>query len=311
MQEHLADCKSHVLEFGELRFEINSILLIESLDCLLVGDRNGTLVQYRLDSARSRPEIRAKYLRLGIGLISSSISLGNLAVFGGSCNKLAVLDLITQKKICDNVCVAVEWVQSLSVCRVSEPGQPARVLLAVSGQNSDYSGDKSDLLDVTRWEHSSQILDKSMLTLRAEKRAVTETSRKIQPSESEADSETGTSKNSDSDSIGQAQRLQSRLRAAGRKIRVLKKNLSKANAENQKLHSKYKALKARLAEATRDFSQPRTRNQRLIRKIEKYKSKKNKARQLLKKIRSVKIEPITKFAAILVDLVNVRQISFR
>ena len=116
---------------------------------VFAGDRRGYLNQYRLEPTGGVPTIVKEYGRIDIGQIYSSVSVGNLAVFGGEDKRLVVIATDMQQVVIYDVPVAIKHIFSLSMCPVRVSDTKTRVLLAVSGGKADYSNDRSDLLDVT------------------------------------------------------------------------------------------------------------------------------------------------------------------
>ena len=85
-----------------------------------------------------------KILDSGNGQVFASCHFGSLVALAG--NGCVVIDLATDKCVENSsVQLAVKQVSSAQFCVVSD-----KILLALSGHNSEYSAGKTDLLDVTQ-----------------------------------------------------------------------------------------------------------------------------------------------------------------
>ena len=72
--------------------QINNILLDEKNCCMFSGDDNGRVIQSYLDLQDNPGKVLKDYGKLGVGVIYSSIMLGDVAVFGGWNGTLGFID---------------------------------------------------------------------------------------------------------------------------------------------------------------------------------------------------------------------------
>lgn len=125
--------------------DIDCILVNETANTILVGDRLGRLNQYTFNVNKNIIEIQREYGLLDIGYIYSGAFIGKLAILGGNKTySLRVVDMEKRMVFGAPLETAMFGVQSLQLCQVSND----KMYLAVSGVNPDYST-SSDIFDVT------------------------------------------------------------------------------------------------------------------------------------------------------------------
>lgn len=142
MAENFADVKSPVI-VGKHDHLILTVALNRDCGLILVGDSSGRVVQYAITNGIWR--IQQVYGDIGVGEVWSSARVNHLVIFGGNTGRFRVIDSRNRRVIKQPVLTAVKCIYSLSICRRRES-----VMLAVSGRSYDFSGDKSDLFDLSR-----------------------------------------------------------------------------------------------------------------------------------------------------------------
>ena len=136
------------VEFERLFFSFFYTLTLifdEDTGSLYSGDIYGKLVQYKVDTANQICEEVKTYGNLGIDIITSSHRFLDFVFFGGIRGKIKVLDISTGKLLSGHIDTSIIIILSLQVC-VKNPKQ---IYLAVSGTQTNYSNDKTDLFDIT------------------------------------------------------------------------------------------------------------------------------------------------------------------
>ena len=151
VQEHLSrdESEAHVIEFGEYKNEITTILVMEEFGHFFAGCNDGNVIQYKINTLGTKPKAVKKYGNIGIGNLHSSVSVANLAVFGGDESQLAIISADKKQILGDKINCAIKKIYSFSVCQVRQRNKDLQVLLAISGKNSEYLEGQTDLLNVT------------------------------------------------------------------------------------------------------------------------------------------------------------------
>ena len=125
---------------------IHTLLYNKKTTSLLVGDYTGHVIQYQKSKETNTFTKVKDYGDLGIGYVQSSCLFGNLGIFGGYDKSLiAVIHIPEQKLVERKIITAFKNVDSLQVCEVSE----SKVLLSVGGRDPLYSGNKTDIFEIT------------------------------------------------------------------------------------------------------------------------------------------------------------------
>ena len=126
---------------------IQIVLFHEKLRVLLAGDISGTVVQYDLHKGVSLVRATKTYSNLGLGWLQSNAQMNNLAIFGGAKQGVRVLDIRRRRTLSRVIDSAVGDTYSLCVC----PIHKGKVYLAICGDFVDYTGSKSDVLDLSEY----------------------------------------------------------------------------------------------------------------------------------------------------------------
>ena len=135
-------------KFGWSKSSINLITTLvydEDTGFLYTGDFHGGFYKYHVDITNKSCEKVKDYGKLGIGEIISSHRFRDFIFFGGINSKIKVLNLSTGKLLLGHLQTSIKCIHSLQVCVKSQDD----IYLAVSGTNTNYSGDKTDLFDLT------------------------------------------------------------------------------------------------------------------------------------------------------------------
>ena len=135
-------------KFGWRDFGVNFItnmFYAQDTESFYIGDLYDDLYKYKLDKTNKSCKKVKAYGNIGIGRIISSHRFMNFVFFGGSNNKIKVLDLSRDKLLPGHLEAAIGCIYSLKVCVKSQD----EIYLTVSGQYPNYSDDKTDLFEVT------------------------------------------------------------------------------------------------------------------------------------------------------------------
>ena len=124
---------------------ITTLVFDEKTGSLYNGNSNGNLIQHKVDTANQICKEVKNYGDLGIGKMTSSHRFMDFVFFGGNQGKIKVLDLSTGKLLSGHLETSIRKIYSIQVCKKS----PKEIYLAVSGWDSDYTDDKTDLFDIT------------------------------------------------------------------------------------------------------------------------------------------------------------------
>ena len=119
------------------------MLYSPNLNALIIGDQNGSLIQFDLSDGRSQMKQVKQYRDFFIGSVRSSALLGNLAFFGGY-KSFMVIDLKSRQKV-GVWTTAIYFIYFMGFHWISE----SKLILCIGGKYADYSDSKSDLLDIT------------------------------------------------------------------------------------------------------------------------------------------------------------------
>ena len=126
-------------------YSITTLVYDKKSRSLYTGDDDGHLVQHKVDTSKLTCEEVKNYGDLRIGCICSSARFMHFVFFGGSKGKIRVLNLSTGELLPGNIETSIGWIISLQVC-VKKANE---INLAVSGENPDFSEDKTDLFDLS------------------------------------------------------------------------------------------------------------------------------------------------------------------
>ena len=136
------------VQFGERKSNdnfISTLVYDQESRSLYSGDFKGHLFQHKVDTSNLTCEEVKNFGDLGIESICSSARFMQFVFFGGSKGKVRVLDLSTGELLPGHIQTSIKYILSLQVCVKSA----TEIFLAVSGVNSDYSDDKTDLFDLS------------------------------------------------------------------------------------------------------------------------------------------------------------------
>ena len=146
IMENLENGKA--VKFGWNKSRINYITTLvyyEDTGSLYTGDRDGQVHQYKLNKTNKSCKKVRDYGNLKIDRIYSSHRFLHFVFFGGDRSNIRVLDLSTNEVLQGCLETSIGWIRSLQVCLKSNKD----VYLAVSGSKTDYSGNKTDLFEVS------------------------------------------------------------------------------------------------------------------------------------------------------------------
>ena len=135
--------------------ETNTILIDEDRNCMFFGNNDGIVVQYSIDIKGYSRKIIKNYGDLGIGWIISSLRIGNIAVFGGNNSSLAFINIDSRQHLGNVSDLAMKWISSIELCTVKNKSD-VKLLLTVGGSRYDYSGSKTDVIDITEFIKSGE-----------------------------------------------------------------------------------------------------------------------------------------------------------
>ena len=137
-----------MVKFISNSFKRNYIMTLvfdQDTGSLFSGDRDGQLIQHKVDITNKTCKYIKNYEKHGIGQITSCHRLLHFVFFGGDKGKIRVLDLSSGELLQGHLETSISSIYSLQVCVKNE----REVYLAVSGSRPNYSNDKSDLFDIT------------------------------------------------------------------------------------------------------------------------------------------------------------------
>ena len=144
--ENLEDGSKNIFRWRKCFFDyITNLVYDRDTESLYIGYKNGNLQKFKVNKANKTFQKVKNIGNLGIGLIRSSHRFLDFVFFGGDQGKIRVLDLSTDKLLpwCQET--SIGWICSLQVCLKSHE----EIYLAVSGWNTNYSDDKTDLFDLS------------------------------------------------------------------------------------------------------------------------------------------------------------------
>ena len=133
------------LEFGQHKGKIQSLVLMEQLNVVIVGDDTKNLVQYRQSTCGGAWTMQKNYSNLGIGKIRSSTQIGHWAFFGGDNYTIRAVDVKSQEIIGMPQKTAIKTIFGLEVFSCSE----SQHYLSVSGESPSYTETQTDIFDVS------------------------------------------------------------------------------------------------------------------------------------------------------------------
>ena len=147
IQEDITCNKSPIITLCKHDSIINTLSFNQSTDTLMVGDDSSTCVQYKRRGGDWK--IVRKFRNLGIGwVMSSKIINGNLCILGGWNSHIRVIDMGKAEVLGDPFHTGVQGIYSMQVSRVMM-NQEEKYLLYLTGENLDWSKDRSNVYDVT------------------------------------------------------------------------------------------------------------------------------------------------------------------
>ena len=148
-KENVLDKSAPITLYSAGTVYVNTLAIDEPNNVLFAGSSNfggGQVVQYDLESGR----VLRNYGDVKIGRVMSSCTIKNLWVFGSyRAFKLIVIDSINRKVVHEPVATAVYNIFSMTVRNVNSGESSPKVLLFVAGTDSTYSGNCTDVLDIT------------------------------------------------------------------------------------------------------------------------------------------------------------------
>ena len=136
------------VKINQHKNQIWNILIDEDNNSLYVGDYNGRMVEYSLSLKHNYGEIIKDYEDLGVGIITSSVNLGQTIVFAGYGGRLGFIDTQKRELLENKIQMAPRYIKSMELCWVENQQSQLKALLTVNGWFYDYSS-KTDVLDVT------------------------------------------------------------------------------------------------------------------------------------------------------------------
>lgn len=149
-------------KFGNREKDIDTLLYHNPTKTLLVGGTDQKVIQYKQNRKTNLWEKLKEYGPLGIECITSSSHLGNLVFFGGN-DKIKVINAKTGKLLPKYFDTAVQSIDSLQVCYVSN----SKMYISVGGTTRNYYSNLFDLLDITSyWKKNNQKLFEPSTTFR-------------------------------------------------------------------------------------------------------------------------------------------------
>ena len=231
---------------SEIRIKLHenkiwNILLDEKNSCMFSGDYDGRVIQFSLDFEENPGKVLKDYGDLGVGYITSSILLGDVAVFGGWNRNLGFIDIQKQEHLGNKFDFAPKYIKSIQLCQVQKTPSQSKTLLTVSGDEYDYSS-KTDVLDVT------EILPTSFKA-------------KIKQAQASPKMEESKKVKTPNDSQNDDRALQKKIKKENKK---LKKKLSKAETEIEDLTQNYKSVKNELKNLKKQIKSQKKINENLM-----------------------------------------------
>ena len=130
-------------QIGEHKDDIRTLLFDEASKTLLVGDDSGHVLQYKQGESGEFSLLK-DYGNVGVGCVRSSTQVGDFTVFGGTKQKIKVIDIQSQRLLEGSIETAYEDINSLRACRLTSE----KVLLSVGGRNPSFSESKTDVFEI-------------------------------------------------------------------------------------------------------------------------------------------------------------------
>jgi hypothetical protein len=135
---------------AEFEHYVFSLLANEALNILWVGDSEGDIFQYVL-GPKNVWKLQTKYSKYTDREIRSIRSLsrfGNLLFAGDNSSDVFVINTADKKILPGRIYTAIYHTNSLQICKVS----PSKTYLTVTGKLSNYSRNKTDLFDISKFQ---------------------------------------------------------------------------------------------------------------------------------------------------------------
>ena len=137
-----------LIRISQIEEFITNILIDENNSCLFFGTQKGKLFQYCINFEGTLGRILKDHGDLGLGKITASYSLGDVAVFGGDRGMIGFIDVRTRNHLGNKMHMAPQKIKSIQLCWVQSTKFEPKALLTVCGKL--YS-QKPDVLDVTHF----------------------------------------------------------------------------------------------------------------------------------------------------------------
>lgn len=149
LKQNITDPGQPTITYAAKKSNVTIIAVHEANNALFAGSTKyfeGQLVQFDLTSG----QITKQYGDIGISSLKSCTVFNNLCFFGGyNSYKFTVVDLATRQIVHRPVTSATEMINSMTVCKFFNQEAEQKVLLFISGEDSDYSSNRSDVFDIT------------------------------------------------------------------------------------------------------------------------------------------------------------------
>ena len=143
--ENLKNGKADKFLLSQSFHLFKTLVYDEKTGFLYSGGIDGHLHKYKINKASKLFQRVIDYGDLRIGLVISSHRFLDFVFFGGDRGRIRVLNLLTGELLPGSLETSIWYIYSLHVCVKSHD----EIYLTVSGGESDYSDDKTDLFDVS------------------------------------------------------------------------------------------------------------------------------------------------------------------
>ena len=134
-------------QFGNHKSKVLSLLVDHKLNSLFAGDEHGKLVQYNLQNGK----IIKDYGLLHVGALMSIASWEGLMALGGFYQKIVFVN-VKKTQVLNVMPTAIGNILSLHFCPLVSTNNNPKLLLTVTGLDSDYEHSKTDVFDVTAFK---------------------------------------------------------------------------------------------------------------------------------------------------------------
>ena len=151
------DINSSFIKFGDHSKEITTILVDHEENYILSAGDDKKVVQYALNANNDCIKMVKDYGNLDIGLIKSSLRIGNIAIFGGNDQEVRVV-FINKKQVWNKpIKLKSDIINSLEICRLN--GSDSKIILALNGLNYTNPKLNTDYLDIKKFLDMSLKVD--------------------------------------------------------------------------------------------------------------------------------------------------------